>query len=271
MALTEVQKGIVRRLAANRSDTSYVAGGIVLNRDWPRVSDDVDIFHDTDEEIGASAQRDIETLRSAGYRVHVDVEVYGCVEATVLKNDEGTLIQWMSETRNRFFPLIRDEEWGARLHSADLAVNKVLAASSRTKPRDFVDLVMIEQNMCPLGPLVMAASGKPPHFSPQRVIDEMRRRGLSIADEQYDTVRGLPAGWTAALIRENLMRALDAAERYILAAPVEIVGALAVDAEGVAVEVSALDDAGVVLKRATAEPEVMPMIADFVQSWGRKP
>ncbi len=269
MALTEIQKGIVRCLAANRSDTSYVAGGLVLNKDWPRLSDDVDIFHDTDEEIGDTADRDIEVLREAGYRVHVEVEIYGCVEATVFKGDEGTVIQWMSETRNRFFPLVRDDEWGARLHQADLAVNKVIAASSRTKPRDFIDLVTIAENMCPLGPLVMAASGKPPHFSPQRIIDEIRRRGLSVGDEQFDTVRGLRADWNAGIVRGLLIGALDAAEQYVLTAPVEVVGILAVNPEGVPVEVDTVDRGVATFRRATAEPEVMPNVPDAPGDWGR--
>lgn len=50
MALTDLQKHVMRCLATNRSETSYVAGGVVLNRDWPRRSDDIDVFHDTDEE-----------------------------------------------------------------------------------------------------------------------------------------------------------------------------------------------------------------------------
>jgi hypothetical protein len=271
MALTEIQKGVVRCLAANRSESSYLAGGVVLNKDWPRLSDDLDIFHDTDEEIGDAADRDIGTLRAAGYRVHIDVAIYGCVEATVLQGDEGTIIQWMSESRTRFFPLVRDAEWGARLHMADLAVNKVIAASSRTKPRDFVDLATIAENMCPLGPLVMAASGKPPHFSPQRIVDEIRRRGLSIPTEQYETVRGLRSDWSAKIIRERLVAALDAAEAYILAAPLEIIGTLATNALGLPVEVSAAATADVVLRRATAEPEVMPTVADSQEPWGKVP
>lgn len=58
MALTQIQKDIMASIAANRSDSSYVAGGVVLNMNWPRVSDDIDIFHDTDEEIGAAADAD---------------------------------------------------------------------------------------------------------------------------------------------------------------------------------------------------------------------
>ena len=267
MALTEIQKGIVGCLAANRSETSYLAGGLVLNRDWPRLSDDVDIFHDTDEEIGAAADKDIQSLREAGYRVAIDIEIYGCVEATVSNGPDATIVQWLSETRNRFFPLVRDPEWGARLHQADLAVNKVLAASSRTKPRDFVDIVSIVRNMCPLGPLVLAASGKPPHFSPQRIIEEIRRRGLSIGDELYESVRGLPDDWDAGTVRELLMTALDGAQDYVMRAPIAVIGALAIDPDGTPVEVTTLDDDRVFLRKATAQPDVMPMLPDAVQDW----
>ena len=51
MALTQLQSDILRRLAKNRSDTSYLAGGLMLNKNWPRRSDDIDIFHDSDEEV----------------------------------------------------------------------------------------------------------------------------------------------------------------------------------------------------------------------------
>ena len=52
------------------------------------------------------------------------------------------------------FPLVKDEQWGLRLHQSDFAVNKVLAAASRRKARDFADIVAICEHMCPLGPLV---------------------------------------------------------------------------------------------------------------------
>lgn len=271
MALTEVQRDIVRCIATNRSETSYMAGGLVLNRDWPRQSDDVDIFHDTDEEIGAAAGADIGTLENAGYHVTLDVEIYGCVEATVAKAGQSTLIQWISESRTRFFPLVRDAEWGARLHQADLAVNKVIAASTRTKARDFVDLATITEKMCPLGPLVMAAAGKPPHFSPQKIIDEIRRRGLSVSSEHYDTVKGLPADWGAANIRNRLIAALESAENYVLTAPTDVVGLLAVDPDATPVEVSAVDDDQVVFRKATVEQDVMPTIADVAHDWKAGP
>ena len=84
-------------LASNRSETSYVAGGAMLNRDWPRISDDIDFFHDTDEEIVAAARKDIKSLENAGFSVHTDIEIYGVVEATVSELGTSTTLQWMSD------------------------------------------------------------------------------------------------------------------------------------------------------------------------------
>ncbi|CAH0343116.1 nucleotidyl transferase AbiEii/AbiGii toxin family protein [Rhizobium sp. CECT 9324] len=269
MALTQIQKEIMASIAGNRSDSSYVAGGLVLNMDWARLSDDIDIFHDTDEEIGTSAETDIAKLKAEGFKVSIEVNAYGCIEASVIRGGERTLVQWMSETRTRFFPLIRDEEWGARLHPADLAVNKVLAAALRRKARDYVDLVMIENQMCPLGPVILAAAGKPPHFSPLRIVDEIRRKGLSIASDDYATVRGLPSDWSATMIREELITALDRAENYLRRAPGDLSGILATDSADIPLEVEALDADGVRYRKATSEPETTPELPEVAPGWGK--
>ena len=127
---------------------------------------------------------------------------------------------------------------------------------------------MIDTRMCPLGPVVMAAAGKPPHFSPLRMIDEIRRRALSVANGDYAAVRGLPSGWTAATIRDGLVTALDRAEAYLRAAPPELVGLLAVDAAGVPVEVRDLDADGVEYRKATSESEVTPDLPEAASRWG---
>jgi GT2 family glycosyltransferase len=124
MALSRLQSDILRLLAKNRSDSSYLAGGVILNKDWPRRPDDIGIFHDADEEVTEAARLDIATLDVAGFKVHRDFIIYGCVDATVSNDDEATVIQWFAETKQRFFPLMKDDDWGARLHQADLAVNK---------------------------------------------------------------------------------------------------------------------------------------------------
>src|SRR5262249_38205945 len=109
MALTQLQSDILRRLARNRSETSYLAGGLILNKSWPRRSDDIDIFHDTDEEVTGAAESDLAVLDAAGYETHTDFIIYGCVDATVSDGKSETIIQWFAETKRRFLPLVRDE------------------------------------------------------------------------------------------------------------------------------------------------------------------
>ena len=263
MALTQLQSDILRRLAGNRSETSYLAGGTILNKGWPRRSDDIDIFHDRDEDVTGAANADIAVLDAAGYKVHRDFMVYGCVDATVSDATSSTIIQWFAETKRRFFPLVRDEEWGARLHQADLAVNKVLAAAGRSKARDIADLVAIGHNYCPLGPLVLAAAGKPPNFSPRRTIDEIRRHALSVPAEEFAAVKGLPAVWSAAFIRDEVLRLLELADTYIMSASPNLVGVLAVNNDAVPIEVPGGGRGDAILRKATDEPEVMPAPAQF--------
>ncbi len=263
MALTQLQSDILRCLAKNRSETSYLAGGLMLNKNWQRRSDDIDIFHDTDEEVTEAAKKDIATLGAAGYRTHTDFIIYGCVDATISDGRSDTIIQWFAETKRRFFPLVKDEEWGARLRQADLAVNKVLAAAARSKARDIADLVAIARNYCPLGPLLLAAAGKPPNFSPRRSIDEIRRHALSIPAEEFLALKGLPTDWTADIIRDEVIRHIELADKYIMAAPADLVGILAVNKDGVPIEVTDRKRDNAILRKATEEPEVMPSPAEF--------
>jgi hypothetical protein len=270
MALTPLQRRVMAVLALNRSPTSYVAGGLVLNRDWPRLSDDIDVFHDTDEEIVDAARKDIAALRRAGFTARVDVESYGIVEATVGEDGLETVVQWMGESKRRFLPLVEDDEYGFRLSQMDLAVNKVIAASARRKARDYVDLVSIRENGCPLGPLVLAASGKPPFFSPLKIIEEIRRRGLGVWDEEYLSVKGLPVDWTPATVRKALSEALDQAQAYIEHAPVEALGCLVIDtATMTPAEVSQENEGRLEFRHATEGPDPVPEFRDIARDWRR--
>lgn len=159
---------------------------------------------------------------------------------------------------------------GARLHQADLAVNKVLAAAGRSKARDIADLVAIGRDYCPLGPLVLAAAGKPPNFSPRRTIDEIRRHALSIPAEEFAAVKGLPTEWSTAFIRDDALRLIEAADGYVMTAPPALTGLLAVNKEGLPIEISDSNRADAIMRQATAEPEVMPAPADFnAVGWSR--
>src|SRR5258707_13665442 len=81
MALTQLQSDILRCLAKNRSETSYLAGGLMLNKNWQRRTDDIDIFHDTDEEGTEAAMANIAVLDAPGDKTHMDFIIYGCPDA----------------------------------------------------------------------------------------------------------------------------------------------------------------------------------------------
>lgn len=235
----------------------------MLNRNWQRRSDDIDIFHDTDEEVTGAASADLGALEAAGYKTNKEVFTYGVVDARISDGHSETLIQWSADTKQRFFPLVRDEEWGARLHQADLAVNKIIAASARFKARDIADLIAITREYCPLGPLVLASAGKPPNFSPRRTIEEIRRHALSMPAEEFLAVKGLPSDWNPEFIRDEISRQLDIADKYTMAGSPDLVGVLAVNKDGIPIELPAGNRGNAILRRATDEPEVMPSPPEF--------
>jgi hypothetical protein len=139
----------------------------------------------------------------------------------------------------------------------------VLAASARSKARDIADLIAIADNYCPLGPLVLAAAGKPPNFSPKRTLDEIRRHALSIPAEEYTAIKGLPSNWSAEFIRDEIGRLIDDAEKYVMSAPPYLLGVLTVDKDQTPIQVSGNKNANIVMRKATEEQEVMPSPLEF--------
>jgi hypothetical protein len=64
--LSKIQSDILRLLAAHRNPESYVAGAVPINRDTSRFSDDIDVFHDREEDVAAAADADAAVLVQAG-------------------------------------------------------------------------------------------------------------------------------------------------------------------------------------------------------------
>jgi hypothetical protein len=179
VALTEYQREICQLIANHRraNGESYVAGGVALNTllNTPRLSRDIDLFHDTDAALVASWLADRQLLQTAGYEVAVLRETAAFVEAVVSRHDECVLMQWARDSAFRFFPLIEDVLLGLVLHPFDLATNKVLALAGRLEARDWIDVLNCHDYIQPLGYLVWAACGKDPGFSPTSLIAEAQR------------------------------------------------------------------------------------------------
>src|SRR5437764_449393 len=53
--LSKIQMDILSLLASQRDPESYVAGATPLNRDAPRYSSDIDVFHDREERVATAA------------------------------------------------------------------------------------------------------------------------------------------------------------------------------------------------------------------------
>ena len=131
MALTVQQEEILRLLADNRikNPESYVAGGLALNYklDTPRLSRDIDIFHDSKDAMVRSWEMDRELLSTSGFAVKPIRVLEYFIEAEVSKDGRRMEIQWGTDSAYRFFPLQRDPVVGFTLHPLDLAANKLAA------------------------------------------------------------------------------------------------------------------------------------------------
>jgi hypothetical protein len=65
--LSKIQIDVLRLVASHRDPESYVAGSTPLNRDAPRYSGDIDIFHDREELVARTAEGDAAVLQQHGY------------------------------------------------------------------------------------------------------------------------------------------------------------------------------------------------------------
>ena len=183
MALTELQRTICRLIAHNRieSGESYVAGGVALNEalGMPRISRDIDLFHDTNEALDATWSADRGLLERSGFQVEVIRELRGFVQVSVRGLGDSVKMEWVRDSAYRFFPLQPDAVLGVTLHPFDLATNKILALVGRLEVRDWIDAIASHDRIQPLGYLAWAACGKDPGFSPSAILEFASRSHYS--------------------------------------------------------------------------------------------
>jgi hypothetical protein len=183
MALTDFQRSVCRLIAQSRieSGESYVAGAAALNEILvaPRVSHDIDLFHDTEQALQASWESDRKLLEAQGLAVEILRERPSFVEAVVAQAGERLLLQWVRDSAYRFFPLVAHPDLGLTLHPFDLATNKVLALVGRVEVRDWIDTIECDAKVQPLGYLAWAACGKDPGFSPALILELAARSHYS--------------------------------------------------------------------------------------------
>ena len=224
MPLTKIQSDILRLLAAHRDPESYVAGSTPLTRDTPRYSGDIDVFHDREERVGQAATQDIATLEAHGYAVKWTRPGPGVYTVIAGREGASTKLEWVSDSDFRFFPTLRDEIFGYVLHPVDLATNKVGAAYGRQEPRDVVDLLMIHERILPLGAAVWASAGKALGFTPEGIINEIRRNAR-YTDADFRRIASDPPVEPVATMT-RLREILREAESFVTRMPTEKAGLL---------------------------------------------
>lgn len=234
MAVTTFQSGILRLLARQRRERgeSYVAGGVALNAllASPRLSRDIDLFHDTQAALGASWRADRELLLANGYDVKVLREASSFVEALVARAGDLTAMQWARDSAFRFFPLVEDELMGLALHPFDLATNKVLAMAGRLEARDWVDVLNCDERLQPFGFLAWAACGKDPGYNPRSLLAVASRLHYSRVEvESLDFEGERP---DAAALGTRWHRLLSTAQEVCSLLPNETAGTCVLTAGG---------------------------------------
>jgi hypothetical protein len=215
--LSDIQSEILAALAAQRNPESYVAGAAPINRNGPRFSDDVDIFHDREESVAATAADDVASLTKAGFTVSWLRREPGIHAALLERGGQSTRLEWARDSDFRFFPALRDDVFGYVLHIIDIATNKALAAAGRREPRDVLDLLTIHDRHVPLGAVVWAAVAKDPGFTPEGLIAEIRRNARYLQDDYADLAVAEPVD--AGAVARRLRTALADAETFVRAMP----------------------------------------------------
>jgi hypothetical protein len=254
MALAGIQRDILTLISRSRisGGESYVADGTALNLllEQPRLSRDIDLFHDSREALARTWPADRSLLEQAGFSVGVVRELPGLVEATIRKGTADTLIQWAVDSSFRFFPLVREEQLGLALHPFDLATNKVLALVGRLEVRDWIDVMGCTSRLQELGYLAWAACGKDAGLNPDLILSEASRSARYTQEEvdALDFEQGPP---DAAALSKSWKVMLGEAAAIAAVLPAEKVGTCVLGASGSLFR----GDAGV-LKHALEESEI---------------
>jgi hypothetical protein len=253
MALTPFQRRICRLIAENRirSGESYVAGGVALNTVTAarRISQDIDLFHDTEAALDATWRADRQLLESQGFAVRVMRDRPSLVEAEVSAGRERVRMEWARDSAFRFFPLVQHEELGLTLHPLDLATNKVLALVGRLEARDWIDVITSHERIQPLGYLAWAACGKDPAFGPLAILEHAARSGRYSKEEIAPLAFDGDAP-DATLLAQQWHRLLAEARDIVAALPPESAGTCVLEAAGELCRAPAPDLPGLVARNA---------------------
>ena len=261
--ISRFQSDVLRLLAAQRSSDSYIAGGVAINRQGPRFSADIDVFHDFEVRQETAVKADEAALVGAGYTITWSPsQRTGKREATIEKDGQQMLLEWVTDLAFRFFPTQPDELFGYVLHPIVLATNKASAAADRREPRDIVDLVTIHETILPLGAVVAAACGKFVGTTPEEMLAEITRHSRFTAEEFQVLATEHPIDVRG--LHRRIRSMIEDAETFIAKLPSDAVGVIFMEDERpVQPDLNALDK---YQRRAGAPSGLWPSSSDIMRA-----
>jgi hypothetical protein len=226
MPVTEFQARIAKLLSKNRTFDSYLAGGAALHFEPNsiRFSQDLDYFHDTEVRVFEAFIQDEAILRGDGISITREMMQPGYIRVIVRDGNDASKIEWAHDSAWRFMPTYYLEDRGYTLDPVDLALNKVLALAGRDEVRDFLDVLHAHSHILALPALVWAACAKDPGFTPNSLLELLKRKG-KFRPEDFNRLK-LTIKLDLTAIKQTWMRALSEADEVIRSLPTEEVGAL---------------------------------------------
>lgn len=235
MPITDFQKKTLKILAKNRNPDSYIAGGVAINKEEisSRYSKDINVFHDNIESVRLCFQADINELITHNYKIEIILNQAGFVRAIVSEKLDSLVLEWVQDTAFRFFPTIKDRDFGYVLSDVDLAINKVLALANRNEVRDIIDILSLHDKVLSLASMCWASCGKDPGFTPDLIIDCIKRHSV-IRTEQLLS-ENLKNKIDPVNLKKEWLALLDQTEKELKKFPAETLGCIYLDNKGKAV------------------------------------
>jgi hypothetical protein len=226
MPLTDFQKKIAKLLSVNRTEDSHLAGGAALHAKPGslRYSEDLDYFHDSEKRVIAAFDQDRSLLEKNNYVCRIDMSQRGYIRCIVEQKKQATKVEWAQDTSWRFMPVQQDPDLGYVLHPMDLVINKMLALVGRDEARDYLDVIDSDEKILPLGAQIWAACGKDPGYSPNGILEMLKRRG-KYRDEDFKRLHLLQPVDLHKL-KSTWILAIENAEAFVQERPFEEIGCL---------------------------------------------
>lgn len=220
MPLSEIQSAVFAVIFQNRSDASHLAGASAIHASANsfRYSGDIDLFHDSEAAVAEAFTKDRADLEKSGFKVRLLLSQPGFIRARVTHGDEEVLMDWAHDSAWRFMPTVSLEGLGHVFHPVDLAVNKVLALGGRDEPRDWLDVLYLDEKVLSLGAMVWAAVGKDPGMNPEMLLGLLSRKG-KIQQRDLDRLLLTPNVPVLDALHQQWSSCLESARRFIRARP----------------------------------------------------